>query len=64
MKKVILILLVIVSAGVNAQVKNDSITLKQLKEEIKQELRAEFEAKAQSQKKPLVDVSKFSLRLL
>ena len=62
MKKVILILLVIVSASVNAQVKNDSIALKQLKEEIKQELRAEFEAKAQSQKKPLVDVSKFSLR--
>lgn len=62
MKKIIIVLLVLITARVHAQVKQDSIALSQLKEEIKSELREELRIEEASKKEALLRWTNFSLR--
>ncbi|WP_452229270.1 MULTISPECIES: autotransporter outer membrane beta-barrel domain-containing protein [unclassified Lacinutrix] len=62
MKKIIVILLVLITARMHSQVKQDAVALSQLKEEIKNELREELRIEAATKKDPLLRWSNFSLR--
>lgn len=61
MKKIITVIIILVVTNVFSQVEQNSISLKKIKEEIKQEIREEFNARAEKENKSLSKWSRFNL---